>query len=699
MGLTTLHTLLHFLLETFASERDRWFLWSPVIVGCGIASYFSLQSEPDIWMGVLMFGVSTLLWGVLHWIYLLRIISQVLLLFSLGFMVAQGRAIFLKTPMLQGPVSARYMLGDVNQVEIRPNGQRVTLKNLWIPGDYWPSQELLPNKIRFVLKGKLQPSVPLLPGQRISVKVGLNPPGEPVVPGGFDFRRQAYFQGLGAVGFALSMPKVKWERAGWSNKMARWRQQLTIRIRQSVTGDAGAIAAALITGDRSGISDELRQSFADAGLAHILAISGLHLSILAGLVFFCIRRGLCLIPRIALDYPIKKWAALVTMGITLGYLILCGQSVPATRAFLMTSLMMIAIILDRAALSMHNVAVAALVLLLAFPEVLIGASFQLSFAAVIALIAVYESKQLVWMQVYARSRWLKRVWLYVSGILGTSLIASLATAPFGVYHFGRFPLYGILANLVAVPLTTLWIMPMAILSMMGFAFGSATLPLKGLGTGISVLITIAERVSNWPNAVMLLPSVPILALAVFSLGGLWLCLWSRPWRWWGAWGFGMAILIFLMTSAPDMYIAATGKVIGIRGRDSYLWLTTRQASSFLKDSWQRDGGFKGVKRMPRDKVVLGNSLFCSDSICQYLHNGHHVLFTRSPQASLQMCCDLVINTTERPIRCPASCLMIEAPVLQAKGAHAIWLPRGRSPIVVSVQQDLGQRLWSRFVAN
>ncbi|MEN8236258.1 MAG: ComEC/Rec2 family competence protein [Pseudomonadota bacterium] len=682
MEIKTFHATLNFLTETFAAERDRWFLWAPVLVGCGIASYFSLQNEPDIWVGPLMFGVSFLLRMALHWTYALRILFQALLLLSLGFMVAQVKAHFLKTPMLSNPVSSRYILGDISQVEVRPDGQRITIKNLWIPGNYWPSQELLPEKIRFVLRGKLQPETPLLPGQRISVKVGLNPPGEPVVPGGFDFRRQAYFQGLGAVGFALTTPKVKWERSGWVITMARWRQKLTLKIRKSVPGEAGVIAAALITGDRSGISNELRQSFADAGLAHILAISGLHLSILAGLVFFCIRRGLCLVPRIALDYPIKKWAAAITILITLGYLILCGQSVPATRAFLMTSLIMLAIILDRAALSMHNVAVAAMILLLVFPEVLIGASFQLSFAAVIALIAVYESKQLAWMQIYVRSHWLKRMWLYVSGVLGTSLIASLATAPFGVYHFGRFPLYGILANLVAVPLTTLWVMPMAVLSVIGFAVGSATLPLKGLGAGISVLITIATRVAKWPNAVVLLPSAPVLVLVIFSLGGLWLCLWNQPWRRWGAWGFALAALLFLMMPPPDIYIAGTGKVIGIRGRDGRLWLTTRQASSFLKDSWQRNGGFKTVKRIPRDKAVLGKSLSCSHSVCHYLHNGHDVRFTRSPKVF--------------QLDCSESCLGIDVSALHARGAHAIWLLKGRQPVIVTAQEEVGRRLWSRF---
>ena len=679
------------------TERERWFLWLPVALGTGIAIYFALLQEPAPWLGGVLLGLSLILFLGLRKLYLLRLLSIIILFLSLGFAVAQWRTLSLNTPMLTEPVSARWIEGDISQIEMRPEDQRVSLINLSVPKNFWPKNIRLPNKIRFLLRGKLQPHKSLMPGQRIRVKVGLIPPGEPIVPGGFDFRRQAYFQGLGAVGFALSEPRVMGEKSGWSLSMERWRHSLTKKVRQGLPGDTGALAAAIITGDRSGIRDDLRQSFADSGLAHILAISGLHLSLLAGLVFFLIRRGLCLIPRIALDYPVKKWAAGATILASFGYLLLCGQPIPATRSFIMITIMMLAIMVDRSALSMRNVSLAALAILLLYPESLLGASFQLSFSAVVALIAFYEASERRWMQLQISSGFVRKCWLYSSGVMLTSLIASVATTPFTIYHFGRFPVYGILANLVAVPITSMWVMPWAITSVFSMLGEGQSGPLHMLGYGMSALMAIANKVASWPHAIVLLPAADMLCLLFTTIGGLWFCLWSQTWRWLGVIGPAIATVLLFTTVPPDLYIAAHGKVIGIRGTDNNLWLTNRQVSSFIKDNWQRHGGLDEVKRMPIDLVALNGQLYCSESSCHYLCHGHRVFFTRIVEAQEQHCSDVVINTTGRRFVCAESCLMIDQSALAQQGGYALWLPPNRPPYYRTIRQETGIRPWTSFI--
>ena len=253
--------------------------------------------------------------------------------------------------------------------------------------------------------------------------------------------------------------------------LAELRQSITDRILTQLPGETGAVAAALMTGYQTAVPEPVMAAMRDSGLAHLLSISGLHIGLVAGLLFVGLRRALALIPPLALAHPIKKWAAGAALIGAFGYLLLSGAPVPTQRAFLMTGLMLVAVLLDRRAISMRSVAWAACAILLITPEALVGASLQMSFAAVVALVAAYEGTRDYRMRQRIGSGPLRRAGLYVAGIALTSVVATLATAPYSVFHFNRLALYGVVANVLAVPLTGLWVMPWAVAAFLLMPFG------------------------------------------------------------------------------------------------------------------------------------------------------------------------------------------------------------------------------------
>ena len=315
----------------------------------------------------------------------------------------------------------------------------------------------------------------------------------------------------------------------------------------ALPGQTGAIANALITGERGGISEATNQAFRDFGLFHILSISGLHMVIMAGAVFFCIRLALAAIPAIALSYPIKKWAAAGAMAGALGYLLISGSAFATVRSYIMISIMFLAVMLDRPALALRNVALAALGILLVWPESLFDPGFQMSFAAVVALVSVYE-----WVRgrEEERAAWrprhvIRAGLLFFGGIVLSTLVASLAVAPFGIYHFHNTQQFAILANLLAIPICNLIVMPAALAALVALPFGLEAAPLWVMGLGIEVMVWCAQTVATLPGAVGRMPAIPTHAFVLMVTGGLWCALWHKRWRW-----LGIAPIVAGLVLAP-----------------------------------------------------------------------------------------------------------------------------------------------------
>ena len=675
-----------------ADERARWPLWLPVAFALGVGTYFALGFEPAPWSGALgLLGSLVALWC-------LRKRGAVLLLcFALasataGFTAAQLRSALVSAPILEKSLKGRSVEGEVVQLEPRAKGRRVVLRSLVISG---LAPEETPARVRISLAG--EHGADLRPGDRIALRAELRPPPGPVAPDAFDFGRRAYFQSLGGFGFAFGGPKLL-ARGGqndWTLWLADLRQAIAERIRARLPGESGAVAVALMIGQRGGISEAVLEDMRGAGLAHLLAISGLHMGLIAGWLFLFLRGLLALVPRFALYYPIKKWAAAVAVIGAFAYLGIAGAPIPTIRAFIMVATVLAAVMLDRRALSLRLVAWAAAIILAVLPESLVSVSFQLSFAAVVALIATYESLALRGRSWTAERNWPTRTAVYVGSVALTSLIASLATAPFAAYHFNRIALYGILANLLAVPLTAFWIMPWALIAFLLMPFGLEGLALAPMGWGIDLLLFIAAKVAAWPGAFLPVKAMPLAALLAFALGGLWLCIWQRPWRYGGIAAFAVAVLLAGLAKPPDLWVSDDGRLFGIRGDDARLYLSSRRIGRFEAEIWQRRAGLSAQASFPKEGAVLEGALRCDPLGCLYGKAGQRVAFLVDPRGLWEDCAEATVLISSEPVRrasCPEPAVLIDRFDLWRNGAYSLRLEAGEVA-VKSVREERGERPW------
>jgi competence protein ComEC len=449
-----------------------------------------------------------------------------------------------------------------------------------------------------------------------------------------------------------------------------------------------------MTGDRAAIPEDVMRTFRDSGLAHLLAISGLHIGLFAGILFFGVRALLALIPPLALRFPIKKWAAAAAIPGAFAYALIAGATVPTQRAFVMVGLVLLAVLLDRQGLSMRLVAWAASVILLFKPESLLGASFQMSFAAVIALIAGYEF--------YIRRRarregplpWWRRPPAFLAGVAVTTLIASSATAPFAIYHFNRFAVFALAANLIAVPITSLLIMPAAVIAFFLMPVGLDHLALAPMGWGVEGVLWVARTVAGWPGSVVLLPAAPSFGLVLVVAGGLWLCLWRLRWRLLGLAAIALGIAAFSLGQKPDILVDGEGRLFAVRGADGSYLLSSRRRARFSGESWLRRVGQRPEASPAWPKGAAGGRLSCDNLGCIYRKGGHLVALITDPMALIDDCrrADLVISTVPVRLPCPSAKRVIDRFDLWREGAHAIWLdPAGAR--IESVAQTRGTRPW------
>ena len=695
------------LAATFGAERDRWVLWLPPAVALGIAAYFALPVEPPLWLGamVLILAVGAAWFG--------RRAQAVLLValgvgaVALGFAVSQLRTQSVAAPILERKYGPDWVAGQVLTIEPRvedgSQGVRVVLRLQGLDG---VQPGATPAKVRVRLT-KRDPAA-FAPGDWLRVRAVLRAPPGPAAPDAFDFGRRAFFQGIGAVGYAVGhaealAPPVGADDATRSEILAAWRlawaslrQHVATRVLAAVPGESGAVAAALMTGERNAIPADVIDAMRDSGLAHLLAISGLHIGLIAGLLFFTIRAALALVPRLALDHPIKKWAALAAGLGAFGYLMLVGATVPTQRAFIMLSLVLLAVILDRKAISLRLVAWAALAILLIAPESLLSASFQMSFGAVVALVAAYETLTAERPGLLVGRSVPTRIGFYLVGVALTSVIAILATAPFAMFHFNRVAGYGLAANMAAVPLTAFWIMPTALAGFCLMPFGLEALALVPMGWGIDLLLRVARTVAGWPGSVTPVPVMPTYGLALIVLGSLWLCLWRRRWRLWGLGGIVAGALSLAVTAPPDVLADSEGKLLAVRAPDGGMWLSTQRRARFSAGIWLRRASAAEGSTWPRSGTAAGGALTCDPLACLYRRDGRVVALVQDPRALAEDCrrADVVVSLEPVDRRaCNQPTVLIDRFDLWAKGGHALWLDDG-DITVRNVADTRGRRPWA-----
>lgn len=642
---------------SFFAEADRWFLWSPVLLGTGIALYFSLSFEP--WLGLVwgLFGLSVLA------LYLLRrretavldLVVAALFCVALGLAVAATRTAWVSAPVLQSTWSGE-LTGRIVQSEVtRTGGLRVIVEPLTMRRlalDAMPARVMLSIRIK---------NVTVEPGETVRLRARLMPPPEPVEPGGFDYARQIWFDQIGGTGFAYSAPeRIAPPRYSFADWLARLRTRISAHVRASIDGPAGAVAAALITGEKDAIPADTVDDLRKAGLSHVLSISGLHMVLFAGSLFWLLRAGFALSSRLALYHPIKKWAAATAMVGATTYLLLSGAGIATQRAWVMISLMFVAILLDRPAISMRNVALAALIILIWQPESLLSASFHMSFAAVVALIAFYEAPFIQRLIVTERNVVqipalgpLRFLWRNLLGIALTTTVAGLATGAYAAFHFDRIAPYSMAGNLGAMPLVSAIIMPCALIALVLMPFGLDGPALWIMGKGIEGMLAIAHRVASWDGSDRLIAAAPMSALVAVTFGGLWLALWRTRWRFLGVAPIVLGLLLWGTGTRPDVLINRDGKLVAMRGTDGRLILSAARPA-YAAGIWLRHDG---DPREPRD-ATKSDAKRCDALGCVWQQPGQPVIAMPTSLGALADDChhaDIIVASFGMPYRVRKAC--------------------------------------------
>ena len=702
------------LINILDGEQSRWFLWLPVFLGLGIGGYFALPFEP----GVSVFVPCLIIFLALglfrrRSIYAV-LISGALITLILGFSLAKLRTELVRAPKIIKTSGVVEVVGWVERIEniskARSKTRRLLIRVVAVDGI---EAKNLPEHVRIFEKSRKR-NVPvgdvsvgeISLGDYVRTAAILRPPPSPSQPGGYDFARTAWFQKLGGVGYSVkgfsvveAKPALSWRLWAWV-EVERLRANVGERISSHLTGEAGAVARALLTGDRSQISEKTKTALRHSGLAHILAISGLHMAVMSGAVFWLVRAFLALSRRLVLTQPIKKWSALVAIFGALFYLVLSGASPATQRAFIMVVLLYVAVLLDRPALSLRNVAVAALVILVIWPESLINIGFQMSFAAVTSLIAFYE----VWNGRRLgpeNPQWAfgisGRIFYFFIGIALTTIVAGIAIAPLSAYHFGREAGYSLIANLGALPVFSFVVMPMALVSLVSMPFGLEQLPLQLMGRGVEIIVAIASWVSNLPGAVIYIAEVPLYALVMVVFGGLWLLLWQLRWRYLGLFAIGFGLAFFQASPKPDIYIGDNARTIAVRNlvgghRETQLSAPKTSRRSYLLKRWlEKDGDAR-----PARVAAKGVNFRCDFYGCVTRVKDYLVVHNRNAAGLDDDCqrADILIARLAIKRPCLHPKLIIDKSVTTTMGAHVVYIDGDRFR-VESVETRRGRRPWSR----
>ena len=666
--------------------------WLPVAFGLGIIVYFAAEQEPAWWAGLLL-GLASAAAAVALRARPVALIALAIAMVAAGFATATLRSLHVAHAVLPFPAFGVDISGFVEVREERERSDRIVIRVHRMEGQ---RLSVKPERVRLSVRKGMAPAV----GSFVALKARLNPPLQPLRPGGYDFARDLYFQGIGASGFVLGQirrveppaPPGLWLR--YAAAISAMRDAIDARIRAAVSGDAGSIASALITGKRDTISAPVNEAMYISSLAHVLSISGYHMAVVAGVVFFAIRAGLALIPAFANRYPIKKWAALAALAVAAFYLLLSGAAVATQRAFIMTAIVLIGVMFDRPALTVRMIAVAALAVLLVAPEAIVHPSFQMSFAATLALVAAYE-RGLPWFSAVPETSLGARVALWggreLVGLILASLVAGLATMPFAAYHFHRLAPYGVIANLLAMPVVSAWVMPAGLLALIAMPFGFDGPLWRLMGQGIDWMIAVALWVAHLPGAVGRIAAFGTGPLLLCTAGLIILCLLRTPLRFAGAGVILLAGLWAIRSPLPDILVSHDGRIVAARNAGGRLAVMKQANDDFTIREWLAADGDARTARDP----TLADGTLCDETGCvARLPDKRLVALSFHPEALEEDCRRAAIVVTAR--NAPASCAatLIDRNLSREAGALALrW--NGSSFDMMRARPRNYHRPWAR----
>lgn len=691
----------------WADERPAAALWTPVLFGLGAQIYFWAASEPSVWL-LLAGPIAPFLIWTIFWRRLaaFRLLGFALTLVGLGFSWTGTRAQLAAAPVLTTQIDAT-VEGVIRDVERTQSGRpRLVLDDLVIFGVV----ERATPRVAQISLLRERDIEGLRPGARVSVFAHLGPPGGPVEPGGFDFRRVAWFEGLGAVGYARGAPvEIPVEgRPGLIRRialaLARDRAAVSAGLRERLPGETGAFAAAVSVGDRAGITRDSLQALRDSNLAHLLAISGLHMGLVTALVFGAVRVALALTPIVARRWRTKRAAAIIALGAATAYLLLSGASVATQRAYIMAVVALGAVILNRPAITMRALATAALAILIVRPESLAHVGFQMSFAATAAIIAGFDfARERGWSARFIEKGPAGRFGGYVLALAATSFLAGTATAPFAAFHFNQMSHYGLAANLVAVPLMGFVVAPAGLIASALAPFGLEAPALWVMGRGIEAILVVARFVAGLDGATRPVQATAPVVLTLIVFGGLGLCLGRRAVRGLGAALAIVGLAIWVAADVRPLALAAPeGRLLGVMGPEGRR-LDHASAEGYAAGVWlQRDGD-----RAEQEEAAArgGFERGYAGAIVE-LANGWRIanVLSRTPDRERldELCAPRTVVLAPgagfypgAPDMTEGGCLFYDRPTLDRAGALSFDLD-GDGIRIETAAGLAGDRLWTRW---
>lgn len=668
--------------------------WLAVALATGIAAWFALPG-PVAWVAAFGLAVIMALGALAAWrgnhdrARLLQSIMAVALVFALGLGLVWTRSAMVGTPAIERPLTGVFEGRVLQRIE-QPAEDRVRL----VMAMREPETD---RAIKVRVNVPLEFDRPALgEGAILRFQARLMPPAPPMLPGAYNFARTAWFDGLAATGSIQREPEVI-EPAGRVPLLAGTQRSLADHVRERLPGPAGAIAAAFASGDRGSIGRADEDAMRDAGLTHLLSISGLHVSAVIAAAYFVALRLLALWPWLALRVRLPVVAAAAGALAGVGYTLLTGSEVPTLRSCLAALLVLGALALGREPLSLRMVAVAAVCVLALWPEALAGPSFQMSFAAVIAIVALHDAKPVRDFLAPRDEGRLRRTARHVTMLLVTGLVIETVLMPIVLFHFHRAGFYGALANVVAIPLVTFIAMPLIALALL-FDLVGAGAPFWWLtGQSLDLLLAIARFTAAQPGAVKLMPQMTGATFALFLAGSLWLGLWRGRQRLLGLVPAALATVLLLATPVPDVLISGDGRHVGITGEGERLLVLRESRSDYTRENMLELAGVAG------DPIALAQwpGAQCTADFCVITvtraGRDWHLLMSRNRQRieerALAAACeraDIVVSERWLPRSCHPRWLKADRDYLAESGGLAIVLD---APTLRSVGEEQGAHPW------
>jgi competence protein ComEC len=694
------------LLRAIAIEiaERRFFLWLPVAAGSGAVWYLLADREPSLWYA----SAAAALFGMLAFVLRGRrsafAIALCLCCFCLGLLSAGWRTARVAAPVLDH-IQVITLEGFIEEMDFRQTGARFLLRPVKAEG-------LAPDTLPYRVRLTLNRTPPFEAGAYVRLKARLLPPAQASLPGGYDFARDAWFAKIGAVGNVLGRIEVLAPPAPpdlltrFMMAVDRGRNALAQRVDRTIGGEPGAIAAAMVTGKRDLLSDDTKEVIREAGIFHIITISGVQMTFVAGIFFVGLRRLLALSPMLALRYPIKKWAAAAAIFGAICYDILTGSRVGTERALAMTMILLAAVLVDRQALSMRNLAIAAALVIAFQPDALLSASFQLSFAAVAALVAVYEARAAFAAERRAdfgpapaaiSAAWKERLALLrerlghgPAALVFATFCATSATASFMAYNFHDLSPYVLIGNPLTLLIIELFAVPGALLGTLLYPLGLDGFVWHYVGLGISFVLWAARRIGSMPGSTIHVSAFAPWAIVFLALSVLSAVIWRSTLLRLTA--IPLAVLGICGAAAGpsfDVAVAADGDTLALRGADGTLSVLGHHPSLFAAEQWLSAAADDRDPRAAIDRSA------CDRIGCVgILPDGRAVslVFDRTAFAEDCLRADIVVTPLYAPPGCAAA-LVLDRDRLKETGAVTL-AARGAGWTITTARGIDEDRPWS-----